>query len=176
MAAAKKARTVEFEGVQHTDRGLAAMKTGEVAALVGRMRGDQKAPKPATKARAIELFWKAAQEIPENKEKPKAKAKSREATSEPRTSEKGAPEKAPRRAKLYSIAEGAEVAESVTPQARALVASMAAAGRPLAMAECAALLQTKKAGARPDKIVAWYFAKVLRPAGILVEAREGRSA
>ena len=50
------------------------------------------------------------------------------------------------------------------PQARRLAEAMRGAGRPLTMAECAALLKTKKASAWPEKIVAWYFARVFRPA------------
>lgn len=177
-APAKKARAVQFQGARHTDSSLAEMKTGDIAALVAAMRGGNP-PKPATKAKAIELFWKAAETLPKApRVQPKAqrvadaKAEPLEATAEVRGAEGEAGEKAPRKAKRYSIAAGgAEAAESMLPQARLLVRSMVEAARPLTMAECAALLQVKKASRRPEKVVAWYFAKVLRPAGILVEER-----
>lgn len=175
-AATKKTRRAVVDGAERTDASLGQMKTGEIAALVASIRGGSP-PKPATKAKAIELFWKAAETLPKAPAVPDAKAETLDATTEVRGAEKGVPDKAPRKAKLYSIGEGgAKAAESMNPQARDLVEAMAAAGRPLSMAECAALLKTKKASARPEKIVAWYFARVFRPAGILVESRDGRGA
>ena len=181
-ASAKKARRAVVAGAEHTDASLAAMKTGEVAALVAAIKGGNP-PKPATKAKAIELFWKAAASIPEppkaSKESPKeeAMAEAPNATEAPRNSAKAASAKAPS-VKVYAVrVEGQEAAAAVqamTPQVRGLVEAMRAAGRPLAMAECAALLGGKSK--RPDKVVAWYFARVLRPAGVLVESREGRGA
>jgi len=72
MVAAKKARNAVVNGTNHTDASLAAMKTTEVAGLVAAIRGDGKAPKPATKAKAIELFWQAAERLPATPEAPKA--------------------------------------------------------------------------------------------------------
>ncbi|MEI9974605.1 MAG: hypothetical protein WDO73_22700 [Ignavibacteriota bacterium] len=71
MAAAKKARTAVVNGTEHTDASLSAMKTTEVAGLVAAIRGDGKTPKPATKAKAIELFWQAAERLPRTPEAPK---------------------------------------------------------------------------------------------------------
>ena len=178
-AATKKTRTAVVDGSERTDSSLEAMKTGEIAALTASIRGGNP-PKPATKAKAIELFWKAAETLPKAAEVPDAKAEALDATREVRGAEKTAPEKAPRKAKLYSVRiEGPESAAKVAamlPQARELAEAMRAAGRPLTMAECAALLKTKKASAWPEKIVAWYFARVFRPVGILAESRDGRGA
>ena len=43
------------------------MKTGEIAALVASIRGGNP-PKRATKAKAVELFWKAAESLPKTPE------------------------------------------------------------------------------------------------------------
>jgi hypothetical protein len=180
--AAKKTRTAFVGGTEHTDSSLEAMKTGDISALIAVIRGGNP-PKPAIKAKAIELFWRAAESLPkapepnpEARRKPKAKAKSAEAAAETRGAEK-TPSAKPRKAKMYSVRiDGPEAVAAMLPQARELAEAMCAAGRPLTMAECAALLKTKKATARPEKIVAWYFARVFRPAGILNESRDGRGA
>ena len=68
---------------------------------------------------------------------------------------------------MYSVRiDGPEAVAAMLPQARELAEAMRAAGRP-SRSRCAALLKTKKASAGPEKIVAWYFARVFRPAGIL---------
>ena len=178
-AATKKTRKAVVDGAEHTEASLTEMKTGDIAALIAAIRGGNP-PKPATKAKAVELFWKAAETLPKAPEVPDAKAETLGATTETRGTEKDALEKAPRKAKLYSVRiDGPEAVAKVAamlPQARELAEAMSAAGRPLTMAECAALLKTKKASARPEKIVAWYFARVFRPAGILIESRDGRGA
>lgn len=184
MAAARMVRKAAFDGATHTDESLASMRTAEIATLVAAMRGGNP-PKPATKARAIELFWLAAKALPkapepasEAERKPKAKAKSAEAAAETEGAEK-TPSAKPRKAKMYSVRiDGPEAAATVAamlPQARLLAEAMSAAGRPLTMLECSALLSTKKASARPEKIVAWYFARVFRVSGILTE-RKGSEA
>lgn len=175
MAAAKKSRAVELGGVRHTDESLRQMKTGEIAALVAAMRGGNP-PKPATKARAIEIFWALAETLPqepaaapEAKRKPNARAESSEATAETRSAKNQASAK-PRKAKTYSIAEGASL-EGLLPQARELAGAMQAAGKALTMAEVAGLLRVRKTSKRPDRVCAWYFAKVFRPLGLLIEER-----
>jgi len=62
-AAAKKTRTASVDGTEHTDASLEVMKTGEIAALVASIRGGNP-PKPATRAKAIELFWKSGRRAP----------------------------------------------------------------------------------------------------------------
>jgi hypothetical protein len=176
MPGTKKARAVEFEGTEHTEESLNNMTTSAVCQLVMRMRGESKPPKPATKAKAIDLVWRAAESlpkapepIPEAKRKPERQTIPPEATAETQGAEKQASAK-PRKAKMYSIAEGAAV-EGLLPQARELANAMRAAGKPLTMAEVAALLQVRKTSKRPDRVCAWYFAKVFRPLGLLIEAR-----
>jgi len=127
-AAAEKARRAIVDGAQHTDASLAAMKTTEVAALVAAIRGG-KPPKPATKAKAIELFWKAAESLPRTPEAPKAtevqdaKAEATDATGAAPGSKEEAPGKAPK-VKRYAVTiEGAEQAAAVqamNPLARRL--------------------------------------------------------
>ncbi len=177
-AAAKKTRTAFVGGTEHTDSRLAEMKTGDISALIAVIRGGNP-PKPATKAKAIELFWKAAETLPMPPEVPDARAETLDATTEVRGAEKTAPEKAPRKAKLYSVRiDGPEAAAKVAamlPQARRLAEAMGAAGRALSMVDCSALLDTKRS-TNPSKVVAWYFARVFRPAGILTESRDGRGA
>jgi hypothetical protein len=74
-AAAKKARRAVVNGTEHTDASLAAMKTAEVAGLVAAIRGDGKTPpQPVTKAKAIELFRKAAEGLPKAPEVPEIEA------------------------------------------------------------------------------------------------------
>jgi hypothetical protein len=89
-AAAKKTRTASVGGAEHTDASLEAMKTGEIATLIASITGG-KPPKPATKAKAIELFWKEAQGLPKAPEVPDSKADALEATTEAQGAEKGAP-------------------------------------------------------------------------------------
>ena len=181
-AAAKKTCTAFVGGTEHTDSSLAEMKTGDISALIAVIRGGNP-PKPATKAKAIELFWRATESMPkapepnpEARRKPKAKAKSAEAAAETQGTEK-TPSVKPRKAKMYSVRiDGPEAVAAMLPQARQLAQAMKDAGRPLTMVECSALLQTKKASTKPEKIVSWYFARVFRPAGILTESRQGRSA
>jgi hypothetical protein len=178
-------RKAVLNGADHTDSSLAEMKTGDIAALIAVIRGGNP-PKPATKAKAIELFWRAAESLPktpettpEAKGKPNAKGKSSEATTETRGTEKVAPEKAPRKPKLYSVRiDGPEATAKVAamlPQARRLAEAMRDAARSLTMAECAELLASARS-TNPSKVVAWYFARVFRPAGILAESRDGRGA
>lgn len=174
MPGTKKARAVEFEGTEHTEASLNEMTTGTVCQLVMRMRGETKPPKPATKAKAIDLVWRAAESLPKapqiklkKPEAPHSRAETLDATTATQGTKKQAPG---RRPKVYSIAEGG-VEAPMLPQARQLAQAMKDAGRPLTMVECSALLKTKKASANPHKIVSWYFAKVFRPLGLLVEAR-----
>ena len=63
-AATKKTRKAVVDGAERTDSSLEAMKTGEIAALIASIRGGNP-PKPATKAKAIELFWKAGRDASE---------------------------------------------------------------------------------------------------------------
>jgi hypothetical protein len=93
MAAAKNVRKAVVNGAEHTDASLAAMKTTEVAGLVAAIRGDGKTPKPATKAKAVELFWQAAKRLPETPEAPKAPEK----TPRPRPPARRRPPRAPLR-------------------------------------------------------------------------------
>ncbi|MBZ5726362.1 MAG: hypothetical protein LAP87_15350 [Acidobacteriia bacterium] len=188
MAGTKKARAVEFEGVEHTDSRLEKMTTAAIAQLVMRMRGATEPPKPATKAKAIDLVWRAAKNLPqvpetvkvavtvEIPEAPGVREPERsplEATAETQGTEKE-PSAKVRKGKTYSVRiDGAERAAKVaamTPQARGLAEAMRAAGRPLRMAECAGLLDSERSK-NPSKVVAWYFAKIFRPAGILDEGR-----
>jgi len=175
-AAAKKTRTALVGGTEHTDASLEAMKTGEIAALVASIRGG-KPPKPATKAKAIELFWKAAEGLQKTPEVPDSKAEALEATTETPDTEKAAPEKAPK-VKRYAIrADGPEQAAKIAamnPVARRLAEEIRDAGRPLSMAECSAIVGKFSKSRRPDKLVAWHFCQLYRPAGILVESRDGR--
>lgn len=201
-AAAKKVRMAAVGGTEHTDASLEAMKTGEIAALVASIRAG-KPPKPATKAKAIELFWNAAEGLPKTPAVPDSKAdaleattettgteKARrgrrwrcgrrlEATTETTGTEKAAPEKAPK-VKRYAIrADGPEQAAKIAamnPVARRLAEEIRDAGRPLSMAECAAIVTKFSKSRRPDKLVAWHFCQLYRPAGILVESRDGRGA
>jgi hypothetical protein len=177
-AAAKKTRTALVGGTEHTDASLEAMKTGDIAALVASIRGGNP-PKPATKAKAIELFWKAAESIPETPEVPDSKAEALEATTEVRGTEKGAPDKTPK-VKRYAIrTDGPEQAVKIAatnPVARRLAQEIRDAGQPLSMAECSAIVGKFSKSGRPDKLVAWHFCKLYRPAGILVESRNGRGA
>jgi hypothetical protein len=178
-------RKAVVNGAEHTDSSLAEMKTGDIAALIAAIRGGNP-PKPATKAKAIELFWKAAETLPEVPQietksagAPQSRAEVPEATTEPRGAEKDAPETAPRKAKRYSVQiDGPEAVANVAamlPQARQLAQAMKDAARPLTMAECAGLLASARSK-NPTKVVAWYFARVFRPAGILTESRDGRGA
>jgi hypothetical protein len=177
-AATKKPRKAVVDGAERTDSSLEAMKTGDIAALIATIRGGNP-PKPATKARAIELFWKAAETLPKAPEVPDAKVEALNATTETPGTEKDAPEKAPRKAKLFSVRiDGPEAVAKVAamlPQARRLAEEMRDAARSLTMAECAELLASAKSK-NPTKVVAWYFARVFRPAGILTESRDGRGA
>jgi hypothetical protein len=179
MAATKKARAAEFQGVEYTESSLAQMRTGDIANLVAAISGGA-APKPATKARAIDLFFKAAESLPKAPEPiqklpvmPDARPTPLVATAETQGAEKQASAKA-RKAKMYSVRingpEAVAKVAAMTPQARGLAEAMRAAGRPLSMADCSALLDTKRSN-NPSKVVAWYFAKVFRPAQILVEER-----
>ncbi len=185
-AAAAKIRTAVLGGAEHTDSSLAEMKTGEIAALVAAIRGGNP-PKPATKAKAIELFWKAAEALPEASqvetkpaEAPQSRAEPLEAVTESRGNEKDAPEKTPRKAKRYAVQidgpDQAAKVQAMVPQARQLVQAMKDAARPLTMAECASALQIKHASKRPERVVAWYFSRIFRPAGILIESRDGRES
>ncbi|MEI9974606.1 MAG: hypothetical protein WDO73_22705 [Ignavibacteriota bacterium] len=61
--------------------------------------------------------------------------------------------------------------QAMTPFARRLAEEIRDAGRPLSMAECAAIAAKTSKSGRPDKLVAWHFCKIYRPAGILVESR-----
>jgi len=175
-AAAKKTRTAIVGGTEHTDSSLEAMKTGEIAALVAMIRGGNP-PKPATKAKAIELFWKAAEGLPKTPAVPDSKTEALEATTETPGTEKAAHEKAPK-VKRYAIRiDGAEQAAklaAMTPAVRGIVEAMSAAKRPLSMTEVAAMAGGMSKTKRPAKLVAWYFSRVLRPAGILVESRDDR--
>jgi hypothetical protein len=177
-ATTKKPRKTVVDGAERTDSSLAEMKTGDISALIAAIRGGNP-PKPATKAKAIELFWKAAETLPKAPEVPDAKAESLDATTEVQSAEKTAPEKAPRKAKLYSIRidgpESAAKLAAMLPQARRLAEAMRDAARYLTMAECAELLASARS-TNPSKVVAWYFARVFRPAGILTESRDGRGA
>ncbi len=123
MTAAKRVRTAAVGGAEHTDASLEAMKIGEIAALIASIRGGNP-PKPATKAKAIELFWKAAETLPKAPAVPDARVETLDATTETRGTEKDAPEKAPRKAKLYSVQiDGPEAVAKVAamlPQAREL--------------------------------------------------------
>jgi hypothetical protein len=180
MATAKKARKAVVDGIEHTDASLAAMKTTEVAGLVAAIRGDGKTPKPATKAKAIELFWQAAERLPKTLEAPKvpevqdAKAATTDAKKDTRNSDNGTPEKAPK-VKRYAVEiDGPErlaKVQAMTPFARRLAEEIRGAGKPLSMAECAAIAAKTSKSGRPDKLVAWHFCKIYRPAGILVESR-----
>ncbi len=176
-----------MDGIEHTDASLAAMKTGEVAALVAAIRGG-KPPKPATKAKAIELFWKAAESLPTTPATPEApkaakvqdaKAEASDATGAALGSAKEASAKTPK-VKRYAVTiEGAERAakvQAMNPLARRLAEEIRDAGRPLSMAECAAIVATFSKSKKPEKLVAWHFCKLYRPAGILVESRDGRGA
>jgi len=173
------------DGIEHTDASLAAMKTTEIAGLVAAIRGDRKTPKPATKAKAIELFWRAAERLPKTPEAPKAaevqdaKAEAPDATGAAQGSAKEASAKTPK-VKRYAVTiEGPEQAAAVqamNPLARRLAEEIRDAGRPLSMAECAAVVGKFSKSKRPEKLVAWHFCKLYRPAGILVESRDGRGA
>jgi hypothetical protein len=184
-AAAKRVRRAVVAGAEHTDARLAAMKTTEVAGLVAAIRGDGKTPKPATKAKAIELFWQAAERLPETPEAPKvpevqdAKAATTDAKKDTRNSDNGTPEKAPK-GKRYAIKvdEPEELAkvQTMNPLARRLAEEIRDAGRPLSMAECAAIVGKFSKSKKPEKLVAWHFCKLYRPAGILAESRDGRGA
>jgi hypothetical protein len=184
-AAAKKASKAVVNGAEHTDASLAAMKTSEVAALVAAIRGDGKTPKPATKAKAIELFWQAAEGLPKTSEAPKAlevqdaEAATPDAKKDTRNSDNGTPEKAPK-GKRYAIeVDGPEKlakVQAMNPLARRLAEEIRDAGRPLSMAECAAIVGKFSKSKKPEKLVAWHFCKLYRPAGILAESREGRGA
>jgi hypothetical protein len=185
MAATKKARKAVVNGTEHTDASLAAMKTTEIAGLVAAIRGDGKTPKPATKAKAIELFWQAAERLPKTSETPKApevqdaKAAAPGAKKDAQGSDNGTPEKAPK-GKRYAIeVDGPEKLAKVqvmNPVARRLAEEIRAAGRPLSMAECAAIVGKFSKSKKPEKLVAWHFCKLYRPAGILVESRDGGGA
>ena len=185
MVAAKKARNAVVNGTNHTDASLAAMKTTEVAGLVAAIRGDGKAPKPATKAKAIELFWQAAERLPATPEAPKAtevqdaKAEAPGAKKAAQGSAKEAPEKAPK-VKRYAVQiDGPEAAaklQAMNPLARRLAEEIRDAGHPLSMAECAAIVGKFSKSKKPEKLVAWHFCKLYRPAGILAESRDGRGA
>jgi len=173
-AAAKEARKAVVNGTEHTDASLAAMKTADVAELVAAIRGDSKAPKPATKAKAIELFWKAAEGLPKAPEVPEVKADAPEAKKAPKKAKKEASDATPK-VKRYSIeingpAKLAKVQE-MTPLAQRFAEEIKAAGRPLSMAECAAIISKISKSNRPEKFAAWHFCKLFRPAGILVETR-----
>jgi hypothetical protein len=179
-AAAKKARRAVVDGAEHTDASLAAMKTSEVAALVAAIRGDGKTPKPATKAKAIELFWQAAERLPRTPEAPKAPAVQDAKAAAPGAKEadqgsvKAAPDKAPK-VKRYAVQidgpEAAAKVQAMNPLARRLAEEIRDAGRPLSMAECAAIVGKFSKSKKPEKLVAWHFCKIYRPAGILVESR-----
>lgn len=183
-ATTKKTRRALVAGAEHTEASLAAMKTSEIAALVAALKGG-KPPKPATKAKAIELFWRSAESLPETPEAPKtseaqdAKAAAPEATAEPGGTGNGASAKA-RKTKVYAVridgAEDAAKVEAMNPLARRLAEGMRAAGRPLSMAECVGIVSKFSKSAKPEKLVAWHFCKLFRPAGVLVESREGRGA
>ena len=177
-AATKKTRTAAVGGTEQTGASLEAMKTGEIAALIASIRGGNP-PKPATKAKAIELFWKAAETLPKAPEVPDAKAEALHATTETRGAEKGVPAKAPR-VKRYAVRiagpEQAAKVAAMNPVARRLADEMRDAARPLSMAECCAIVGKFSKSGRPDKLVAWHFCKLFRPAGILAESRDGRGA
>ncbi len=177
-AATKKTRKAVVDGAERTDSSLEAMKTGEIAALVASIRGGNP-PKPATKAKAIELFWKAAQTLPKAAEVSYAKTEALDATAEVRGAEKGAPDEAPK-VKRYAVRiagpEQAAKVAAMNPVARRLAEEMRDAARPLSMAECCAIVGKFSKSGRPDKLVAWHFCKLFRPAGILTEARDGRGA
>jgi hypothetical protein len=180
MATTKKARKAVVNGAEHTDASLAAMKTTEVAGLVAAIRGDGKTPKPATKAKAIELFWQAAERLLKTPEAPKVpevqdtKAGAPDAKKAAQGSVKEASDKAPK-VKRYAVQiDGPErlaKVQAMTPFARRLAEEIRDAGRPLSMAECAAIAAKTSKSGRPDKLVAWHFCKIYRPAGILVESR-----
>lgn len=174
-----------MNGTEHTDASLAAMKTTEVAGLVAAIRGDGKTPKPATKAKAIELFWQAAERLPKTPEAPKvpeaqdAKAATTDATGVAQGSAKEASSKTPKVKRYAVMIDGSEQAakvEAMNPLARRLAEEIRDAGRPLSMAECAAVVGKFSKSKRPEKLVAWHFCKLYRPAGILVESRDGRGA
>lgn len=139
-AAAKRLRKAVVNCIEHTDASLATMKTTEVAALVAAIRKDGKTPKPATKAKAIELFWQAAEGLPKTPEAAKApevqdaKAAAPGAKKDAQGSAKEAPEKAPK-AKRYAVEiEGSErlaKVQAMTPFARRLAEEIRDAGRPL---------------------------------------------
>jgi hypothetical protein len=154
------------------------MKTGEIVALVASIRGG-KPPKPATKAKAIDLFWKAAEGLPKTPAVPDSKADALEATTETPGIEKE-PSAKVRKIKRYSVLiDGAEQAAklaAMTPAVKGIVEAMIAAERPLSMTEVAAMAGGMSKTKRPAKLVAWYFSRVLRPAGILVDSRDGRGA
>lgn len=173
-------RRVELNGATHTDESLASMKTGEIAALVGAISGSA-APKPATKARAIDLFFKAAATLPqepaaapETKRRPNAKTIPMDAAAETQDAEKQASAKA-RKVKTYSVRiEGAEAAAKVAamhPLGRGIIEAMSAAKKPLSMAELSAIVVGMSKTKRPEKLIAWHFCRLFRPAGILVEER-----
>lgn len=137
------------------------------------MRGGNP-PKPATKAKAIELFWKAAESLPKippiETRVPEAPQSKAEVKRTPRRRCQEAllgPDRRSRR-----DGDG----RSLLPRARQLAQAMRDANRPLSMAECAELLQVRRASKNPSKIVAWYFARVFRQAGILTESRDGWGA
>ena len=134
-----------------------------------------KPPKPATKAKAIELFWKAAEELPKTPEVPKAEgAEAPDATTVAQGSKKEAPA-ATAKVKRYVVRidgpEQAAAVQAMNPLARRLAEEIRDAGRPLSMAECAAIVGEFSKSKRPDKLVAWHFCKLFRPAGILAESR-----
>lgn len=174
MAASKKVRRAVVNGTEHTDASLAAMKTVEIAGLVAAIRGDGQTPKPATKAKAIELFWKAAESLPKAPEVPEVKAEAPEAKKTPKKVKKDVPEAAPKVRRYAIEINGPEKLASVqemTPIARRFAEEIKAAGRPLSMAECAAILGRISKSKRPEKFAAWHFCKLFRPAGILIESR-----
>jgi hypothetical protein len=169
-AAAKKARRAVVNGTEHTDVSLAAMKTAAVADLIAAIKGG-KAPRPATKAKAVELFWKAAEAHPKPPEVQEAEADAPEAKKAPKKAKNDAP-----KVKRYAIraeltTKQAEAYEKFEPAVKKFAESMRAAGRPLAMAECADLLSKVSKTGNPAKHCAWMFCKRLRPTGILVENR-----
>jgi hypothetical protein len=176
----EKARRAVVNGIEHTDTSLTAMKTVEVAALIATIRGDGRTPRPATKAKAIELFWKAAETLPKVPEVREAKADASGAKKPPKKAQKDDSEKPPS-VKRYAIrgelnTKQTAACQKFEPAVKKFVESMRSAVRPLAMVERAELLSKVSKTGNPAKHCSWIFCRRLRPAGILVESRADRGA
>ncbi|MGI8990735.1 MAG: hypothetical protein ACR2I2_14300 [Bryobacteraceae bacterium] len=175
-AAAANIRKAAVDGAEHADSSLAAMKTGDIAALIAAIRSGNP-PKPATKTKAIEPFWQAAESLPKEPEVPESQG-GRPGCEEGRPwFRSGSPD---------GSAQGQEVrdpdrrsragrkVQAMNPLARRLAEEIRNAGRSLGMAECSPIVCAFSKTKQPDKLVAWHFRKVFRPAGILTGSRNGR--